>query len=90
MLSTGVVRRADQLGRFSIPKEIRNTLGINIKDGLEIFVKENLIILRKFNSKGACIITGEILDENFEYAPGIILSPKGASILLEEIQEQID
>ena len=36
-MKLGVVRRIDDLGRIVIPKEIRNMLGIEVGDGLEIF-----------------------------------------------------
>ena len=51
-MKLGVVRRIDDLGRIVIPKEIRNMLGIEVGDGLEIFpAKDNdgnaSIILQK-------------------------------------------
>lgn len=87
MKSTGIVRKIDQLGRLVVPKELRRTLDINIGDPMEIFVEEDIIILKKFKSDNSCIITGEILDENIEYAKGLFLSPKGAEILLQKIQK---
>lgn len=89
MKSTGIVRKIDQLGRLVVPKELRRILNINIGDPMEIFVEEDLIILRKFNSINACIITGEVSDENIEYAPGLILSPEGAKMLLQKLQETL-
>ena len=53
MKSTGIVRKVDELGRVVIPVELRRMLGINIKDGLEIFVDRENIILRKYEP--ACI-----------------------------------
>jgi len=38
MKSTGIVRRLDELGRVVIPKELRKTLTIDVKDPLEIYV----------------------------------------------------
>ena len=48
MKSTGVVRPIDTLGRFVLPKEIRDTFDINPKDPLEIFVDGEKIILKKY------------------------------------------
>ena len=48
MKSTGVVRKLDELGRVVIPIELRRNLGIEEKDGLEIFVDNDRIILRKY------------------------------------------
>lgn len=88
MKSTGIVRKLDQLGRIVIPKELRKVLDINERDPLEIFVDEELIILKKYHVKNACIVTGEISDENKEYAPGLVLSPKGAEIVLNMLMQE--
>lgn len=61
MKSTGIVRKVDELGRIVIPMELRRTLKINEKDPVEIFVDGEEIILRKFVSNAACIVTGEII-----------------------------
>ncbi|CAM3277313.1 AbrB/MazE/SpoVT family DNA-binding domain-containing protein [Filibacter tadaridae] len=87
MKSTGVVRKIDQLGRIVIPKELRKTMSINEGDPMEIFVEEDLILLKKYNAQGACIVTGDVLSENKEYAPGLILSPKGAEILFAKLRD---
>ena len=60
MKSTGVVRRVDELGRIVLPKELRRTLDISEKDGLEIFVDEDTVILKKYVP--ACIFCGEAKD----------------------------
>lgn len=49
MKSTGVVRRVDDLGRIVIPKEIRRTLRIRDGEDLEVFVDNDMIMLRKFS-----------------------------------------
>lgn len=48
MKSTGIVRKVDELGRVVIPKELRKKFGINEKDGLEIYVEDDKIILTKY------------------------------------------
>lgn len=40
-------RRIDDLGRIVIPKEIRNSLGINAGDKLNIALQDNQIIITK-------------------------------------------
>lgn len=57
MKSTGIVRKVDELGRVVIPIELRRTLGIGIKDALEIFVEGDTIIFGKYEP--ACIFCGE-------------------------------
>ena len=37
MKSTGIVRKVDELGRIVLPIEMRRTLGIGVKDPLEMF-----------------------------------------------------
>lgn len=49
MISTGVVRKIDDLGRIVIPKEIRKSLGIRDGENLEILIEGNNIKLTKNN-----------------------------------------
>lgn len=56
MKATGIVRRVDELGRIVIPKELRRTFGIDIKDPIEIFVDGDNIILTKYRS--SCVFCG--------------------------------
>ena len=88
MKSTGIVRKVDELGRIVIPRELRRTLEINEKDPVEIFIDGEEIILRKFVSNTACIVTGEITTENFTLFNNITLSPKGAEILLGTLEKK--
>ena len=53
---TGIVRKVDELGRIVLPKELRDTLKIEHKDPLEIYVDADNIILRKYEP--ACIFCG--------------------------------
>ena len=49
MKETGVVRRLDELGRVVIPKEIRKRLKIKNGDMVDIFTKDEFIILQKYH-----------------------------------------
>ncbi len=60
MKSTGIVRKVDELGRIVLPVELRKSLGINIKDPLEIFTSNDRIVLKKYEP--ADIFTGEMRD----------------------------
>lgn len=53
MKSTGIVRKVDGLGRVVLPIELRRTIGIAEKDGLEIYVDDETILLKKYQP--ACI-----------------------------------
>lgn len=87
MKSTGIVRKLDNLGRVVLPIELRRGLQLQEKDPVEIFIDGEMIILQKYQAQKACVITGEILPENKEYAPGLFLSPEGAKKLLLMIQQ---
>ncbi|MHA4045149.1 AbrB/MazE/SpoVT family DNA-binding domain-containing protein [Bacillus cereus] len=90
MKATGVTRRVDELGRIVLPKELRRTLEIVEKDPIEIFVEDEKIILQKYKSYDACIITGDISEKNISLANGqIVLSPEGAKLLIKEIKQQL-
>ncbi len=60
MKSTGIVRKVDELGRVVIPIELRRTLGIEVKDALEIYVDSERIILKKYEP--ACLFCGNADD----------------------------
>ena len=56
MKSTGIVRRLDELGRITLPIELRRTLGIGERAPLEIYVDEGRLVLQKYEP--ADIFTG--------------------------------
>ena len=48
MANNGIVRRIDDLGRVTIPKEIRRNMGLNDGDALEIITNGNEIVIRPY------------------------------------------
>lgn len=60
MKSIGIVRKVDELGRIVLPKELRETLKIEHKDPIEIFVEGDNIILKKYEP--ACLFCGNASD----------------------------
>jgi len=64
MKNTGIVRKLDELGRITLPIELRRTLGVDERDPIEIFVEEDRIILKKYEA--ADIFTGD-KDELIDY-----------------------
>lgn len=58
MKATGIVRPVDELGRVVLPKELRKVMDINEKDGMEIFVEADKIILRKYHP--TCVFCGSL------------------------------
>jgi len=67
--STGIVRKVDELGRIVIPIELRRTLGIDVKDSLEIYVDNERIILKKYEP--ACLFCGNA--DNVKHYKGRIV-----------------
>lgn len=63
MKATGMVRKVDELGRVVLPIELRRTMGIDIKDAMEIYVDNNKIILQKYQP--ACLFCDNA--ENVKY-----------------------
>ncbi len=57
MKQTGIVRKLDELGRITLPIELRRTLHLAERDSLEISTKDDKIILQKYESVD--IFTGE-------------------------------
>ena len=60
MKSTGIVRKLDELGRITLPIELRRNLNVNERDPLEIFVDDDKIILKKYDPSD--IFTGDMED----------------------------
>ena len=56
MKSTGIVRKVDELGRIVLPIELRRTMGIEVKDALEIYVDGDHIVLKKYEP--SCVFCG--------------------------------
>lgn len=56
MKSTGIVRKIDELGRIVLPMELRRTLEISRSDPIEIYTKDDMIILKKFQK--SCVFCG--------------------------------
>lgn len=59
MVSTGIIRRIDDLGRVVIPKEIRRKLNLYEGDPMEIGVDKDLVILSKYIPSCSCVFCGE-------------------------------
>lgn len=64
MKETGIIRNLDNLGRVTLPIELRRNLNLDIKDPVEIFVEDDRIILRKYEPSD--LFTGS-KDDLIEY-----------------------
>ncbi|WP_374219807.1 AbrB family transcriptional regulator [Bacillus bingmayongensis] len=57
---------------------------------MEIFVEDDKIILQKYQSHQACMITGDVSKRNCSLTNGkIALSPEGAELLIKELQRYL-
>lgn len=87
MKSTGILRKVDELGRITLPIELRRSLSLDIKDPVEIFIDGDQIILKKYKPNMACAVTGEVSDDNIVVLGGkLVLSIEGAKKLIDEIE----
>lgn len=64
-MSTGIVRRIDELGRIVIPKEIRKNLRIKNGDNLEIVVDGENITLKKYSQIENAMDMVQVYAESF-------------------------
>ena len=78
MKNTGVVRRLDELGRITLPMELRKVFGIEERDSLESYVEDDKIILRKCERQKQDIFTGSEED---------LIEYKGKLVSKESIRE---
>jgi len=81
------MRSMDKLGRMVIPRDIRSDLKIKQDDRIEFFIDGENLVLKKYSPHQTCFITGEKLATNSELAPGLILSPKGAELLMLKLKQ---
>lgn len=69
MKNTGIVRRLDELGRITIPIELRRTLGVEDRGPLEIYTDDDKIVLKKYEPTD--IFTGS-KEDLYEYCGKIV------------------
>jgi len=90
MKTTGILRKVDELGRVTLPHELRKILGIEErKTHLEIFTEGEAIILEKYRIGWACAVTGEISNNNKVYEGDIVLSPEGVKRLYSQLHAEM-
>lgn len=74
MKSTGIVRKIDDLGRITVPMELRRVLKIEIGDPVEIYSEADTIVLKKYQI--GCRCCGEMNELKDVPKLGIKLCPK--------------
>lgn len=58
MKEIGITRQIDDLGRMVLPVELRKTLDISARDSMEIYLVDDTIVLKKFQTK--CVFCGSL------------------------------
>lgn len=78
MITSGITRKIDELGRIVLPKEIRNTMNINTGDDFQILINENKIILEKYekikNYKTEIVNIINAFNEELKYKIYIVIN----------------
>jgi len=88
MKETGIVRKLDELGRITLPIELRRTLNLSERDAIEISTENGKIILEKYEPED--IFTGR-KEDLIEYCgkkvskQSILEMAKIAGIAIENI-----
>lgn len=59
MKNTGMTRPLDHLGRIVLPKELRNSMNINIGDALDFFITPEGLMIRKYTGV-SCYFCGAV------------------------------
>lgn len=95
MKFTGITRRVDDLGRVVIPKEIRRTLKIREGDALELWIDNDYVCFKKYEtnileSTVACLedIVNDMWGSEFELRGKLLPHIQGIKDLLKEREKE--
>lgn len=82
-------RKMTSQGILYLPSKIVALLELQPKDVLEVFQKNEIIIIRRL-STDTCIVTGEVSPDNYKLLNGrLVLSEEGADLLFKELIEVV-
>ena len=84
MIETGIARQLDAVGRITLPKELRKSLGFKDRELLEIYTEDDKIILRKCERQKQDIFTGS---EDYFGTEEDLIEYKGKLVSKESIRE---
>lgn len=70
----GIVRNLDQLGRATLPKEYRKTLGMEDGEPVDIYLDGDVICIKK--AKLQCVSCGDTDEKNLIIINGVHMCPK--------------
>ncbi|MED1530904.1 AbrB/MazE/SpoVT family DNA-binding domain-containing protein [Bacillus altitudinis] len=85
MLNKEDVKYIDNVGRIVLPTDIRKRLKIHPRDFMEIYREEDQIVIKPYWQDKPCIVTGEVTGSNKVLSGGVVISPEGARLLLQDL-----
>lgn len=84
MKNLGIVRKLDDLGRVTLPKELRKTFGINEGDPVEIYTDNGAICLKAVEEVKCTFCSNTDTDKLVEFA-GKHICHSCLTALIEEV-----
>ncbi|MCC9089731.1 MULTISPECIES: AbrB/MazE/SpoVT family DNA-binding domain-containing protein [Bacillus] len=85
MINEDDVRHIDKFGRVVLPTNIRKRLKIRPQDFIEIYLEEGQIVMKPYWQDKPCIVTGQVTCSNKVLSGGLVISPEGARLLLQDL-----
>lgn len=85
LLNKDYVKYIDNVGRIVLPTDIRKRLKIHPRDFMEIYREEDQIVIKPYWQDKPCIVTGEVTGSNKVLSGGVVISPEGARLLLQDL-----
>ncbi|MDH6595629.1 MULTISPECIES: AbrB/MazE/SpoVT family DNA-binding domain-containing protein [Bacillus] len=85
MLNEDYVRFIDKFGRVVLPTDVRKRLKIRSQDFVEIYQEESHIVIKPYWRDKPCIVTGQVTCSNKALSGGVVVSPEGARLLLQDL-----
>lgn len=85
LLNKEDVKYIDNVGRIVLPTDIRKRLKIHPQDFIEIYQEESHIVIKPYWQDKPCIVTGQVTCSNKALSGGVVVSPEGARLLLQDL-----
>ncbi|MCY7494414.1 AbrB/MazE/SpoVT family DNA-binding domain-containing protein [Bacillus safensis] len=85
MLNNDYVKYIDKFGRIVLPTDMRKRLNIHPQDFMEIYREGDQIVMKPYWKDKPCIVTGQVTCSNKVLSGGVVISPEGARLLLQDL-----
>lgn len=79
----GIVRNIDELGRVTLPKEIRTAFNIKHKDPVDIYLENGVICIEPCRLQ--CVCCGSNNEDKLKEVDGVHMCPECIKKFKEEI-----